>query len=453
MAVSGAREVAPDVYLLPVGRGPVASNVYLVRSHPAWVLIDCAWAGSAAAIRSAAESLFGPGTRPEAILLTHVHPDHSGSAGHLARVWQVPVYAHAADLPLARGEYLPAYGMPLDRWVVVPLLRLLPRSTRRRITAAGDITDVTRALDPEAGVPGLPGWQVAPAPGHTPGSVAYLRTGDGVLASGDAVLTVDLNSLPGVLLGRQRLAGPPRYTTWNRRAAQRSISALAELEPRVIAPGHGDPLAHGAAEALRALARHDVGRAGRRTVDRLLVPLGDPGAARYRPPPRLYARLQWLGFALTRLGLSPRYVVTLEVPGRRSGVIRRTNVVLADHDGTGYLVSLTGESEWVRNVRAAGGRVVLGRRGQRRAATLVELASPDRPPVIRSWLLRAGRRPGTAAVGREARADFGVGPDLDLTEIAATADRFPVFRVVPDGSPGRSAELPGRPRACASPVT
>ncbi|GAB3309717.1 hypothetical protein GCM10027451_19760 [Geodermatophilus aquaeductus] len=435
MRVPVAREIAPGVHLLRMGRGALASNAYLVRSEPGWVLIDCAWAGSATAIRSAAESLFGPDTRPAAILLTHIHPDHSGSAGDLGRSWQVPVYVHAAELPMARGEYLPGYGMPLDRWLVVPLMRLLPRSTRRRITAAGDITDVARALDPTAGVPGLPGWQVVPMPGHTPGSVAYLRADDGVLVSGDAVLTVDLNSLSGVLLGRQGLAGPPWYTTWNRQAAQRSISALAELETRVIAPGHGDPLAHGTAEALHALARAGTGRGGRRTVDRLLVPLGDPGAARYRPPPRLYARLQWLGFALTRLGLSPRYVVTLEVPGRRSGVIRRTSVVLAEHDGAGYLVSLTGESEWVRNVRAAGGRVVLGRRGQRRAATLVEVAPQDRAPVIRSWLLRARRRPGTAAVSREARANFGVGSDLDLAEIAATADRFPVFRVVPAGTP------------------
>jgi glyoxylase-like metal-dependent hydrolase (beta-lactamase superfamily II) len=431
MTASSAREIASGVHLLRVGRGAVASNVYLVHSDPGWVLIDAAWPGNAELIRDTAESLFGPGTHPAAILLTHIHPDHSGSAGGLARAWQAPVYVHADELPMARGEYLPQYGMPLDRWVVVPLMRLLPRSTRQRITAAGDITDVTRALDPAAGVPGLPGWRVVAAPGHTPGSVAYLRPDDGVLVSGDALLTVDLNSLPGLLLGRQRLAGPPWCTTWNRQAAQRSLSALAELEPRVIAPGHGNPLTQGAAETLRGYASDSGGRDERRTVDRLLVPLANPGAARYRPPPRLYARLQWLGFALTWLGLSPRYVVTLEVPGRRSGVIRRTNVVLAEQDGTGYLVSLTGESAWVRNVRAAGGRVVLGRRGQRRSATLVEIATHDRAPVIRAWLLRAGRRPGSGAVSREARANFGLGPDLDLADIAAIADRFPVFRVAP----------------------
>ena len=62
-------------------------------------------------------------------------------------------------------------------------------------------------------------------------------------------------------------------------------------------------------------------------------------------------------------------MITLEVPGRRSGVVRRTTLVQAVCDGERYVVALAGESQSVRNVRAAGGRVVLGRR-ERRAARL-----------------------------------------------------------------------------------
>jgi deazaflavin-dependent oxidoreductase (nitroreductase family) len=249
----------------------------------------------------------------------------------------------------------------------------------------------------------------------------------GLNATVPAALTVDLNSVGGMLYGRQRVAGPPRYTTWDGAAAQRSVGVLAELEPQVLAPGHGRPLTVGVA-ALHALARgrpHAHWRQGRRGF----VPRYS-SSDRYRPPPRWYARLQWLGFALTWLGLSPRQVVTLEVPGRRSGVIRRTNLVLAEHDGGRYLVALVGESEWVRNVRAAGGRVVLARRRQRRAATLVEVPTQDRAPIIRAYLLRWGRRPGSAPVIREARDYFGVSSDPTLAEIASVADRYPVFRVV-----------------------
>jgi glyoxylase-like metal-dependent hydrolase (beta-lactamase superfamily II) len=113
---------------------------------------------------------------------------------------------------------------------------------------------VVRPLDPQAGLPGLPDWEFVPTPGHTPGHVAYLRSGDGVLIAG-AALTVDLNSVGGVLSGRQRVAGPPRYTTWDWQMARRSVRVLADLQPRVLAPGHGRPLTAGTAAALHALAQ------------------------------------------------------------------------------------------------------------------------------------------------------------------------------------------------------
>jgi hypothetical protein len=122
-------------------------------------------------------------------------------------------------------------------------------------------------------------------------------------------------------------------------------------------------------------------------------------------------------------------------------VIRRTNLVLLDHGAGQYLVALAGESEWVRNVRAVGGRVALRRRRKRRTATLVEVPAPDRAPVIRAYLLRAERRPGSAQVAREARDYFGVSGDLALAELGAVANRYPVFRVMPQPNPGPS---PGR---------
>jgi deazaflavin-dependent oxidoreductase (nitroreductase family) len=160
----------------------------------------------------------------------------------------------------------------------------------------------------------------------------------------------------------------------------------------------------------------------------LLEPVNYSADVAYRRPAPLYLRFQWLGFLLTRLGLSPGYVTLLEVPGRRSGVIRKTNLVRATHDGEHFLVALGGESEWARNVRAAAGRVTVGRR-VRRAATLVEIPPAERPAVLRSYVLRAGRRPGSRSVTREARFYFGVGPELRDDELAAVAARYPVFRV------------------------
>ena len=84
----------------------------------------------------------------------------------------------------------------------------------------------------------------------------------------------------------------------------------------------------------------------------VLEPVNYSADVAYRRPAPLYLRFQWLGFLLTRLGLSPGYVTLLEVPGRRSGIIRRANLVGATHAGDHYLVAL-GAS---RNGHATSGR-------------------------------------------------------------------------------------------------
>lgn len=435
-------EVAPGVHLLRVGRTAAASNVYLVRSGATWVLVDAGRAGSARPITAAAQGVFGPEFPPAAIVLTHIHPDHSGAVGPLARAWNVPVYVHGAELPMAAGRYLPEYGMPLDRWVIMPALRLLPRRTRARIEDAGSITDVVRPLGADGTVPGLPDWRWVATPGHTPGHVAYLRPGDGVVLTGDAVVTIELNSLTGWLTGRQQLAGPPRYSTWDWPAAVRSVQAVAALRPQVLGPGHGRPLVAGTAAALVGLA-DELGCPRRSRLGRLRQAVDIPrygGKAPYRPPPPVYTQLQWIAHLLTRLGATPSNIITLEVPGRRTGVARRTSLILLEHDGQHYLVALAGESEWVRNVRAAGGRAVLTRSGRRRTVTLHELEVSDRAEVLHAYLWRGGRRPGNKRIAREADVYFGLRREPNLDQLRAVAPRYPVFRVV-DGWP--TAAAPG----------
>lgn len=437
----GAWEMAPGVHLLRVGRTAAASNVYLVRSGAAWVLVDAGWAGSAGAITAAAQEVFGRSHPPAAIVLTHIHPDHSGAVRSLVETWDVLVYVHEAELPMAAGRYLPEYGMPLDRWVVMPVMRLLPRRIRSRIEGAGDITAVVHPLEPDGTVPGLPDWRWVATPGHTPGHVAYLRAGDGVLLTVDAVVTVDLNSPTGWLTTRQRPAGPPRYSTWNWPAAVRSVQVLSALTPRVLGPGHGPPLATGAATALVGLTERlstSSGSRMRRWRGAVDIPRYG-GKDRYRPPPPVYARLQWIGHLLTRLGATPGNVVTLEVPGRRTGVVRRTSLILLGHDDQEYLVALAGESEWVRNVRAAGGRATLTRSGRRRAVSLHELRTGDRAEVLQAYLWRGGRRPGNTRIAREADVYFGLAGEPGLDQLREVAPRYPVFRV-----DDRRSDPPGR---------
>ncbi|BCB83023.1 nitroreductase family deazaflavin-dependent oxidoreductase [Phytohabitans suffuscus] len=111
--------------------------------------------------------------------------------------------------------------------------------------------------------------------------------------------------------------------------------------------------------------------------------------------------------------------VTLEVRGRRTGRPVSLPVVVADHQDKRYLVSMLGpDVNWVRNVRAAGGRAVLRRRG-REVVQLTEVPVADRAPVLRRYLDLA---PG-------ARAHLPVRQDSPVEDFERAAARIPVFLV------------------------
>lgn len=152
---------------------------------------------------------------------------------------------------------------------------------------------------------------------------------------------------------------------------------------------------------------------------------------RYRRPPGFYRSLQAIAPIVRRLGLTPSYVVELEVPGRQTGTPRRTLLVQVVERGERYLVSLAGESEWVRNVRAAEGDVVLSDKKRRYAAHLTEVPLAGRATVIRAYVHRPSPRGRDMVRTGEARHYFGVDPGASEDEIAAIAANYPVFRIDP----------------------
>jgi hypothetical protein len=138
-------------------------------------------------------------------------------------------------------------------------------------------------------------------------------------------------------------------------------------------------------------------------------------------PNRLARVADRLTAALSSRGAGPDYLVTLEVPGRRSGRITRLPLVVAEVGGERYLVSMLGDGvNWVRNVRAARGEAVL-RHGQREEVRLQGVAPERRAPVLKAYL---GRAPN-------ARTHMPIDKDAPLEEFAQVAPRFPVFRVEP----------------------
>jgi F420H(2)-dependent quinone reductase len=137
-------------------------------------------------------------------------------------------------------------------------------------------------------------------------------------------------------------------------------------------------------------------------------------------PNRIAKMANSLWAAVGSLGITANYLVTLEVRGRTSGKIISLPVVMAWIDGQRYLVAMLGEhAQWVRNVRAAGGRATI-RSGAREEVHLEEVPIDRRAPILKAYLQRA---PG-------ARPHVPVDKDAALPEFEKIAAEYPVFRIV-----------------------
>jgi hypothetical protein len=121
---------------------------------------------------------------------------------------------------------------------------------------------------------------------------------------------------------------------------------------------------------------------------------------------------------LLKTGISPHRTAVLSVQGRRTGLIVSLPVIVTAYQGDRYLVSMLGESNWVRNVRAADGRAVL-RRSRSEAVRLIEVPVRDRAPVLRRFVAAS---PG-------ARAHIPVSRRAPVAEFEALAADLPVFRI------------------------
>jgi deazaflavin-dependent oxidoreductase (nitroreductase family) len=123
---------------------------------------------------------------------------------------------------------------------------------------------------------------------------------------------------------------------------------------------------------------------------------------------------------LVKLGIGAFGSRVLEVRGRTSGEWRSTPVNLLRFDGADYLVAPRGQTQWVRNIRVAGGgRLRLGRRHFE--FTAVELPDDRKPELLRAYLKRWKWEVG--------QFFDGIGPDASDDQLLTIAPKHPVFKV------------------------
>lgn len=221
----------------------VASGVHHARArHVSWVLltegrgltvVDTGYPGDRDRLLRSIEVVGREPADITAVVLTHGHPDHIGSAEFLRRTHEVPVWAHDREAANATGELIEqvaesavarrAWRPAVARWAV-DVLRLDGARVER-------LAEVVRCGEGPLDVPGAP--VLVHTPGHTTGHCALHLPDRGALLTGDALMT-------GHALADR--SGPqllPALFNLDHDLARSSLSLLRDLEADVVVPGHG----------------------------------------------------------------------------------------------------------------------------------------------------------------------------------------------------------------------
>jgi glyoxylase-like metal-dependent hydrolase (beta-lactamase superfamily II) len=228
-------------------------NAYFVdtpeSAEGSWVLVDAGMPKTGWRIKNYAEEIYGEGTKPSAIVLTHGHFDHAGAALELAETWNIPVYAHQLEMPYLTGKSDYPPQDPTVGGALAQMSRLFPHS-------GFDLGNRVKQIGEDNKIVELPGWQIIHTPGHTAGHICLFRESDRTLFAGDALATLNQDSWISNITEKQEFGNPPPPFTTDWNAAGRSIELLAELEPRVVAAGHGQPIKENTATRLKTFAEN-----------------------------------------------------------------------------------------------------------------------------------------------------------------------------------------------------
>jgi deazaflavin-dependent oxidoreductase (nitroreductase family) len=145
-------------------------------------------------------------------------------------------------------------------------------------------------------------------------------------------------------------------------------------------------------------------------------------STRYEEPNRIARAgnvvIRWLA----ELGISIAGTQALRVRGRKTGKPRAVVINLLTVDGVDYVVSPRGNTQWARNVRAAG-MVEIGSRWRRRRVEVNEVGDDAKPELLRSYLARWYWQVKDYVVG--------LTPDSTDEQLRAGAPSIPVFALTP----------------------
>jgi glyoxylase-like metal-dependent hydrolase (beta-lactamase superfamily II) len=244
-------EVAPGVFHVEGSR----TNLYLVVEGDEVCVVDSGYPGDRQLVVTAIERIGRSPGDVAAVLLTHAHADHIGSAEWLRATHGARVLTHEAEVAHARGEHeqrIRTLDMVIRIWR--PDMFSFTRNVLRSKALSAEHVQEVIGFGEDGQPLDVPGGAIGVfTPGHTSGHCSYHLPDRGVLISGDALVTED---------SLTRVEGPRilnRLFNHDHRQAAGSLARLRGLEADVVLPGHGPPFRGSPAEAV-ALAEAATGQ-------------------------------------------------------------------------------------------------------------------------------------------------------------------------------------------------
>lgn len=192
-------------------------NCYLYDEGAELTLVDAALSFNAKQILLSIKVMEKPLTQ---IIITHAHLDHLGALDAVKREWPDAIVSISSrDARLLAGD--------------TSLLPDEPDSPIKGGVPKNIETQPDRLLEEGDQVGSL---KVINTPGHTPGSISLFDTRNRFLLAGDAFQTRGGIAVSGTF---KVLFPFPAFATWNKRVALESAQKIRDLNPQLLAVGHG----------------------------------------------------------------------------------------------------------------------------------------------------------------------------------------------------------------------
>lgn len=229
--------------------GP-ASNWLIVRDDSGFLLIDGGYPADRDLVLESVRHLGLDPADAKAMLITHGHVDHTGSAAYFSQTFGTPILCSPQELAHVQGreKHQVTFGQVLARAWRPRVFRWMVHVINAKALQAEAATRAEAWTEEK--LQGLPGRPTAILlPGHTPGNAALLLPGAGAIAVGDSLVSghpISPKSGPQML---------HRMYHWDAQAALEATRRLRSVRANVVLPGHGPALHMTLAQAVQALSQ------------------------------------------------------------------------------------------------------------------------------------------------------------------------------------------------------